>query len=80
MTNTFSALIVFDGDIEEAALYMEIRRKVIEAQDCRASFLQRTFKVGYARAARFLDVLQQEGVISAPDPGSMIKPRKVLLK
>jgi DNA segregation ATPase FtsK/SpoIIIE-like protein len=59
MKSTFSPLIFFDGDIEEAALYMEIRQKVVEMQDCRASFLQRTFKIGYARAARFLAPLKQ---------------------
>jgi DNA segregation ATPase FtsK/SpoIIIE, S-DNA-T family len=78
--NNFSALIFFDGDIEEAALYMAIRQKVIETQDCRASFLQRTFKIGYARAARFLDGLEEDGVISPPDPANIAKPRTVIFK
>jgi DNA segregation ATPase FtsK/SpoIIIE-like protein len=39
------------------------------------AFLQRNFDIGYARAARFLDTLQQNGVIEA---GTGTKPRKVI--
>ncbi len=78
MKKSFSAFIFFDGDIEEAALYMQIRSKVIEQQDCRASFLQRTFKLGYARAARFIDALDADGVVSPIIPGQYT--RKVIIK
>lgn len=54
-----------------------------EAQDCivragkaSASFLQRRLKVGYARAARILDLLEEKGVIG---PGEGAKPRAILI-
>jgi S-DNA-T family DNA segregation ATPase FtsK/SpoIIIE len=42
-----------------------------------ASLLQRRFSVGYARAARLLDELEDKGYIAK---GEGAKPRKVLLK
>ena len=41
-----------------------------------ASFLQRRMKIGYARAARILDLLEEKGVIG---PGDGAKPRYILL-
>jgi hypothetical protein len=40
-----------------------------------ASLLQRRLKVGYARAARLIDLLEQEGFIG---PGEGAKPREIL--
>lgn len=48
----------------------------VEAQQVSATFLQRRLRVGYARAARLIDEMNQRGVIG-PSEGS--KPRKVLL-
>lgn len=42
-----------------------------------ASLFQRRFSIGYARAARLIDLLEEQGLISPAD-GS--KPRKVLIK
>ena len=39
-----------------------------------ASLLQRRLKVGYARAARLLDILEENGIIG---PGEGAKPREV---
>jgi S-DNA-T family DNA segregation ATPase FtsK/SpoIIIE len=47
---------------------------VIEAGKASASYLQRKLKVGYARAARLLDMLEEHGVIG---PGDGAKPREV---
>ncbi|MDP1718969.1 MAG: DNA translocase FtsK, partial [bacterium] len=45
-----------------------------EAQKASASLLQRRLKVGYARAARLLDIMEDKGVIG---PGDGAKPREV---
>jgi len=50
---------------------------VISNQQASASFLQRKLKIGYARAARLIDILEQKNVIS-PQEGN--KPRQVLIK
>lgn len=58
-------------------LYNEIKRFVVENQKASASLLQRRFKLGYNRAARIIDLLEERGVIG-PVNGS--KPREVLIK
>lgn len=60
------------GDDDE--LYEEAKRIVIEAGKASASFLQRRLKIGYARSARLLDMLEERGVVG-PSQGS--EPRKV---
>jgi len=63
--------------LEDDSLYEEAKRVVIEANKASASLLQRRLRVGYARAARLLDLLEDKGVIG---PGEGAKPRKVYLK
>lgn len=74
----FSALIFFEGNIEEAAEYENVKREVLASKNVGASFIQRTFKVGYARASRFLDALEAEGILSAPEP--FTAQRKFVIK
>jgi len=63
------------GDDDE--MYEEARACVIEAGKASTSYLQRKLKLGYARAARLMDVLEERGVIG---PGDGAKPREVLEK
>ena len=49
---------------------------VIDTGQASTSFIQRRFKVGYARAGRIMDQMEARGIVSAPE-GS--KPRKVLM-
>jgi len=67
---------IFDEYIEdeEDELYADALRVVTEAQKASASLLQRRLKVGYARAARLLDIMENKGVIG---PGDGAKPREV---
>ncbi|MFH0987333.1 MAG: DNA translocase FtsK 4TM domain-containing protein [Patescibacteria group bacterium] len=62
-----------EGDEE---LCEEAKNVVIRARKASASLLQRRLKIGYARAARILDILEQKGVIG-PARGS--KPRDVYI-
>jgi S-DNA-T family DNA segregation ATPase FtsK/SpoIIIE len=49
---------------------------VIEAQSASTTLIQRRLKIGYSRAARIIDVLEQCGIIG---PYEGAKPRKVLI-
>ena len=57
-------------------LYNEIVEFVVDTQKASASLLQRRFKLGYNRAARIIDLLEERGIIG-PSNGS--KPREVLV-
>lgn len=61
---------------EEDELYQEAIGWVVRAKQASTSLLQRRLKVGYSRAARLLDLMEQRGIVGPPD-GS--KPRKVLI-
>lgn len=69
-----TALFAEDFGDSDDELYEEARRAVLEAGKASASYLQRKLKVGYARAARLIDMLEERGVVSA---GSGAKPREV---
>jgi S-DNA-T family DNA segregation ATPase FtsK/SpoIIIE len=60
---------------DEDDLYEEARQTIIEAGKASTSYLQRKLGVGYARAARLIDMLEERGVIG---PGSGAKPREIL--
>ncbi|HOM68364.1 MAG TPA: DNA translocase FtsK [Candidatus Paceibacterota bacterium] len=63
-------------DVEEDELYNQAYKLVVETQKASASFLQRRLRIGYARAARLLDLLESRGVIG-PIQGA--KPREVYI-
>jgi len=62
-------------DEEEDELYEEAYETIVAAGKASTSYLQRKLKVGYARAARLMDMLEDRGIIG-PQDGS--KPREVL--
>lgn len=63
--------------INDDPLFKEVKEYVVEAQKASTSLLQRRFGIGYNRAARMIDALEEAGVIG-PAQGS--KPRDVYLK
>jgi len=73
---------VFDIDLSNDSveednddLYEEAKDTVIRAGKASTSYLQRKLRIGYARAARIMDMLEDNGVIGEAD-GS--KPREIL--
>ena len=59
---------------EDSELLQKIEEEIIRAKKASASFLQRRFRIGYARAARILDILEEKGIIG---PADGAKPREV---
>lgn len=66
---------VVDVMDETDDLYDEAVQLVLEMQTASVSLLQRRFRIGYSRAARIVDQMEQRGVVGPPE-GS--KPRQVL--
>ena len=64
-------------DATEEPLYNEIVDFVVEQGKASTSLLQRRFKIGYNRAARCIDLLEERGIVG-PQNGS--KPREVLVR
>jgi len=58
-------------------LFEEAREVVIRDQKASTSYLQRKLGVGYARAAKLIDMLEERGVVG---PGNGAKPREVIEK
>ena len=65
-----------DEDDDNDPLLEEAIEEVIRNQTASTSFIQRKFKVGYARAGRIIDQMEQRGIVSGFQ-GS--KPRDVLM-
>ncbi|WP_026692431.1 DNA translocase FtsK [Peribacillus kribbensis] len=63
------------GEVEDD-LYVEAVSLVVEMQTASVSMLQRRFRIGYSRAARLIDEMEQRGIVGAYE-GS--KPRTVLV-
>lgn len=61
---------------DEDSLYGEALKVITENRKASASLLQRRLKVGYARAARLLDILEENGVVG---PSNGAKPREILI-
>jgi S-DNA-T family DNA segregation ATPase FtsK/SpoIIIE len=73
-SSLFNDSVGSDGDDD---LYEDARTTVMEAGKASTSYLQRKLGVGYARAAKLIDMLEEHGVVG---PGNGAKPREVLEK
>jgi S-DNA-T family DNA segregation ATPase FtsK/SpoIIIE len=62
---------------ERDDLYEQARELVISTGQASASFIQRRMRVGYPRAARMIEMMEEDGVIG---PASGGKPREILVK
>jgi S-DNA-T family DNA segregation ATPase FtsK/SpoIIIE len=63
-----------NGELDEA--YFDAVRTVINEGKCSITLIQRRLSLGYARAARIVDMMEQAGVVG---PGEGSKPREVLV-
>lgn len=70
---------IFDSEnfSDEDPLYEEAKALVIKTKKASASLLQRYLRIGYARAARLIDILEKRGVVGAAEGA---KPREVFFK
>jgi S-DNA-T family DNA segregation ATPase FtsK/SpoIIIE len=62
---------------DDDELLPQAKEAIMQAGKASASLLQRRLRVGYARAARLLDILEAQGIIG---PGEGAKPREILIK
>lgn len=69
--------MVESNDATEEPLYNEMVEFVVSQQKASTSLLQRRFKIGYNRAARAIDLLEERGIIG---PSNGAKPREVYIK
>ena len=70
------AMETSDGEEDNADEFLEEAiDKVVESGQASTAFIQRKFKVGYARAGRIIDQMEERGVISGYQGN---KPREVL--
>ncbi|MEK7649168.1 MAG: DNA translocase FtsK 4TM domain-containing protein [Patescibacteria group bacterium] len=65
------------SDDDDDELLGEATEIIMQAHKASASLLQRRLRIGYARAARILDLLEAKGIIG---PGDGAKPREVLVR
>jgi S-DNA-T family DNA segregation ATPase FtsK/SpoIIIE len=66
-----------EDNSELDAVYEEAVRIVVESGKASTSLLQRRLRLGYGRAARLIDLMEKDGIVSAPDGA---RPREVLKK
>jgi len=74
--DAFSQFINEDESEDDDELYEEAKQVVIESKKASTSFLQRRLRIGYSRAARLIDIMEERGVIG-PQDGA--KPRQILV-
>jgi S-DNA-T family DNA segregation ATPase FtsK/SpoIIIE len=64
-------------EFEKDELYDEASRIVVSSGQASISYLQRRLRIGFSRAARLVDMMEMDGLVSAAAGG---KPREVLVK
>src|SRR5205085_5754531 len=65
-----------DGDTADEPIFRDAVRVVVEAHKASTSLLQRRLRIGYGKAARLIESMEEQGIIGAAD-GS--RPREVLV-
>ncbi len=67
---------VRSGRFQRDEIYEEAKRVILEAKQASVSMLQRKLGVGYTKAARLIDMMEEDGIVG-PYQGS--KPREILV-
>jgi S-DNA-T family DNA segregation ATPase FtsK/SpoIIIE len=63
-------------ELEKDELYDEAARIIVQSGQVSISYLQRKMRIGFSRAARLVDMMEAEGLVSSATGG---KPREVLV-
>jgi S-DNA-T family DNA segregation ATPase FtsK/SpoIIIE len=74
--NEHNLFETYGENSDDDELLQEAVETVRQAQKASASLLQRKLKIGYARAARLLDIMEEKGIVG---PGEGAKPREVFI-
>jgi len=74
--DSFIGMLNEDDSNDDDDLYEDAKQAVMEAGKASTSYIQRKLRVGYSRAARLMDLLEEKGVIG---PADGAKPRQVLI-
>ena len=67
----------FNTDTSGDHTYQEALRIIVESGKASASLLQRRLGIGYAKAARYIDTMEEQGIVGQASGNS--KPRDVLV-
>ena len=70
-----SSFLVSPDDADDDDLYEDAKEAVLEAGKASTSYIQRKLRVGYSRAARLMDMLEEKGVIG---PANGAESRRVI--
>ncbi len=62
--------------LDDEALYDMALRLILESRKASVSYIQRRMKIGYARAGRIMDLMEERGIVG-PYQGS--KPRDLIV-
>ncbi len=73
--DSFIGMLQDNDSEDDDELYEDAKAAVIEAGKASTSYIQRRLRVGYSRAARLIDLLEDRGVIG---PADGAKPRQIL--
>src|SRR5205807_1087297 len=65
-----------DDEDVDSELFQKAVLLIVQSEYASTSMLQRKFRIGYSRAARIVDVMQERGIVGPPDGA---KPREVLM-
>ena len=67
--------VIDNRSMEE--LYEEVKEDIVDVGAVSTSYIQRSQRLGYAKAVQIMDMLEERGVIG---PGNGANPRKILIK
>jgi len=70
-----STVMDFDGGSDDD-MYKDAVRAVIEGKKASTSYLQRKLRIGYSRAARIIEEMEEQGIIGQADGN---RPREILV-
>ncbi len=72
----FDSMMEQDSIEDDDELYEAVKSEVINSRKASTSYIQRRFGIGYSRAAKLIDTLQERGVVG---PANGSKPREILV-